>query len=266
MTLHKARLNGVDLAYRIDGEAERPWLILSNSIATDHGVWAPQIEALARSFRVVRYDTRGHGASSAPPGPYGFGDLAGDVVALMDHLGIAQSTFVGISLGGMTGLGLALDHPNRFDRFVCADARADAPDAYKQIWRPNIDTARAKGMAALVEPTLQRWFSEGFRADPSSHQVLSDAATMISRTSVEGYAGCANALMSLDFLPRLHTISVPSLFIVGEHDPAAPVAVMKDMSTTTPGSSFTVIENAAHLANLEQPDAFNAAFLGWLEA
>lgn len=266
MSLQKARLNGVDIAYRIDGEAGKPWVILSNSIATDHGLWARQIQALTTSFRVARYDTRGHGESSAPAGPYGFDDLAGDVVALMDHLGIARCTFVGVSLGGMTALALALDHPSRLDGVVCADARADAPDAYKQMWPANIEAARTKGMAALVEPTLQRWFSEGFRAEPASRRVLSDAAAMIARTSVEGYAGCANALMTLDFLPRLGAISVPSLFVVGEHDPAAPAAVMKAMSAATPGSSFAVIENAAHLANIEQPDAFNAAVLGWLEA
>jgi len=255
----------VRLSCRIDGNSGNPWLILSNSLATDHSMWSPQIGVLTRAYRVLRYDTRGHGASTAPPAPYSLATLAGDVIAIMDRYDIEQADFMGLSLGGMTGLGLALDHPDRIRRLICCDARADAPEAYRQMWPANIARAREKGMDALVEPTLERWFSGSFRARKASRPVLNATGDMIRRTSVEGYAGCAAALMGLDYLPRLGSITVPTLYVVGENDPAAPRAVMEKMAAQTPAADFFAIPKAAHLSNLERPDAFNNAVKGWLD-
>ncbi len=266
MTLETVTLATVSLAYRVEGDADKPWLILSNSLATDHRMWSPQMQALTADFRVLRYDTRGHGSSTATAAPYGFDDLTGDVIGLMDHLGIAKATFMGLSLGGMTALGMALDHPDRIERIICCDARADAPDVYKQMWPANIARARENGMSALAGPTIERWFTEAFRNKSASKPVLEETADMITKTSVEGYAGCASALMTLDYLPRLGAIKVPALFVVGAHDPAAPADVMKAMADATPGSAYVRIEDAAHLSNIEQPEAFTAAIQRWLSA
>lgn len=257
--------DNVRLACRIDGDADKPWLILSNSLATDHSMWSPQIGVLTRAYRVLRYDTRGHGDSDTPPAPYSLAGLVDDVIVIMGKYKIERADFMGLSLGGMIGLGLALDHPDRIRRLICCDARADAPEAYRQMWPANIARAREQGMDALVVPTLERWFSEPFRAARSSEPVLSATGEMIRRTSVEGYAGCAAALMGLDYLPHLGEITVPTLYIVGENDPAAPRAVMENMAAQTPAADFFVIPKAAHLPNLERPDAFNNAMKGWLD-
>ncbi|HMB47302.1 MAG TPA: alpha/beta fold hydrolase [Afifellaceae bacterium] len=255
----------VSLACRVDGDAANPWLILSNSLATDHRMWSPQLETLTRTHRVLRYDTRGHGASSATPAPYALTDLVSDVIGLMDGLEIENASFMGLSLGGITALGLALDHSDRIERIICCDARADAPEIYQQIWPANIARAREAGMDALVEPTLDRWFSEPFRTNPDSAQVLEATGDMIRATSVEGYVGCASALMGLDYLPRLPEIATPALFVVGETDPAAPADVMKTMAEKTPGADYVLIPEAAHLSNLERPDLFNKAVRDWLD-
>ena len=254
----------VTLNHVIDGDPGKPWLILSNSLATDHRMWRPQIEMLTATHRVLRYDTRGHGVSSVPQGPYDFDMLVGDVVAMMDALQIDTATFMGLSLGGMTSLGLALDHADRIDAIICCDGRADAPDIYKQMWPQMISRARENGMSGVAEQTITRWFSEAFRDDPDNVSVLVSTADMIRETPVEGYAGCAGALLGLDYLPRLGEIAVPSLYVVGEHDPAAPADVMRDMAQRTPGSEFAMIPGAAHLSNLENPQRFNAIVATWL--
>jgi 3-oxoadipate enol-lactonase len=259
------KAGAVELACRIDGDAGKPWLILSNSLATDHSMWSPQMDTLTRSHQVLRYDTRGHGQSAAPPPPYSLDDLVGDVIALMDVLEIETADFMGLSLGGMTGLGLALDHADRIKRLVCCDARADAPEPYRKMWPANIDRAREQGMDALVEPTLERWFSQTFRFNAQSAPVLSATGDMIRRTSVDGYAGCASALMGLDYHPRLGEIGIPTLYVVGETDPAAPQGVMKEMAELTPGAEFFTVQQAAHLSNLERPDLFNQAVGNWLD-
>ncbi|MEX3009701.1 alpha/beta fold hydrolase [Hoeflea sp. TYP-13] len=265
MSVDKIVLNGVALTCRIDGEPDKPWLILSNSLATDHRMWEPQLDALARTHQVLRYDTRGHGTSTAPAGPYEFGHLVSDVIGLMDALDIETATFMGLSLGGMTSLGLALDHSDRIERIICCDGRADAPDIYRQMWPAMIANARENGMGALVGPTLERWFSEEFHENPANRQTLEATGDMIRRTDVEGYAGCASALMGLDYLPRLPQIAIPALYVVGERDPAAPQAVMQGMAEATPGADFAVIPGAAHLSNMERPDVFNEIVTNWLQ-
>ena len=127
----RVNAGGTTLAVRIDGDEGSPWLILSNSLGATHAMWDPQIEALSAKYRVLRYDTRGHGESDTPEGPYGFADLEGDVIGLMDHYGIDKAAFMGLSMGGMTGLGLAINHPDRVSKVICADGRADAPEPFR---------------------------------------------------------------------------------------------------------------------------------------
>ncbi len=252
------------IAYQVDGPQGAPWLVMSNSLATDRRVWEPQIHELANKYRVVRYDTRGHGASQAGTAPYNFGHLTEDVHALFEELEIEQADFIGISLGGMTGLAFAMCAPERVGRLVCCDARASAPDAYKSMWENNIANLQEQGIAGLVEPTLERWFTSEFIMAPNNAGSLETVRSMFNATSAIGYEGAARALQNLDMLDGLPSLQCKTLYIVGESDMAAPVAVMQDMADRTPQACLKILPNAAHLSNIEQPDAFNSAISDFL--
>lgn len=256
---------GSALSYSIDGPEGAPWLILSNSLATDRRMWDPQLAALSAGRRVLRHDTRGHGQSAVVETAFGFDDLADDVVALMDAVGIETADMVGLSMGGMTALATAIRHPGRVSRVVCCDARADAPDPYKAIWDGNIAKVHESGVAALVDGTLERWFTEGFRADPANKATLDLVREMIVGTPDAGYVQAALCLKSLDLLGKLGGISCPAHYIAGEKDPAAPIPVMQAMTDATPNAALTVIPGAAHLSNMESPKAFTDAVLAFLD-
>ena len=256
---------GTLISYQIDGPERAPWLILSNSLATDRSMWRPQMAALSRSRRVLRYDTRGHGRSDSAEPPFTLEQLAGDVISLMDHLRINRAEFMGLSLGGMTGLQLAVDHPSRISRLVCADARADSPAAYREIWDGNIGRLHSDGIGVLCEPTMERWFTDAFLNSPEHSELLDGVRAMIRGTTPHGYEGVGRVLQQLDLLRRLPAIVCPVLYVVGEFDMAAPVATMQSMSDTTPEGRLVVIPGAAHLSNIEQPGLFLEAvseFLG----
>lgn len=256
-----ATVNGATLNYRVEGPDGAPWLTLSNSLAANLSMWDPQAEAFNADYRVLRYDTRGHGGSAPVGGDYSFDMLVGDVVGLWDALDIGKSHFCGLSLGGMTGIGLALGHAGRLDKAVICDCRADAPPFFVDMWVERRAGIQDKGIDAVVEGNLERWFTPEYLANPTP--LLDDVRAMIRTTSNEGFLGCTAALMKLDYLPRLGGIGVPALYVVGANDGPHP-EVMQAMHERTPGSQFAVIDNAAHLANLEQPAAFNktvAAFL-----
>lgn len=259
----RVEVNGTILNTRIDGEEGAPWIVLSNSLAATLDMWQPQVDLLARRYRVLRYDTRGHGGSDAPAGDYSFADLVGDVIGLMDRFGIERAAYMGLSLGGMTGLGLALAHPERVERLVCCDARADAPPPFIASWDDRVAAIRAGGMAAIAEPTLERWFSGRFRTDRPAE--VAHARRMILSTDVEGYAGCAAALKRLDYLQHLPGMTVPTLFVVGEEDSGAPPPVMQAMAAATPGSAFRSVAGAAHIANMDNPTGFAEAISPFLD-
>ena len=248
--------NGVTLAYQIDGPADGDWIILSNSLATDMRLFDYEASYLGQTRQVLRYDTRGHGQSSATQPPYSFPDLVGDLVALMDHLQIAKADFLGVSLGGMTALAMGVAHPDRVGRIACCDARADAPDPYKAIWDGNIAKMHAENLDALCEPTLTRWFTAEFLEDTANTSKLDVVRDMFKTTSPDGYEGCARCLQTLDLLPSLPNMGAETLFMTGDQDVAAPAAVMQAMADATPNGSFALIEDAAHLSNLEQPKRF----------
>lgn len=245
--------DGTRISYSVGGSG--PWLILSNSLATDRAMWAPQLDALRERFTVLSYDTRGHGESSVSEAEFGFERLAADVIDLMDHLGIERARFMGLSLGGMTGLALALAHADRIERVICCDARADAPEPYKAMWDTNIALSEA-GMDEIANSTLPRWFSPAFHAEVANQTTLSDIREMILGTPPEGYRKAARCLQSLDLLRSLDQIKLPVQFIVGEVDPAAPLPVVQEMADKIDGAEVHVIPGAAHLSNLENPDAF----------
>jgi len=261
--MSRVRVNGTDLWTRVEGPEDGPWLVLSNSLATTHAMWDPQIDFLTQKYRILRYDSRGHGDSTAPPSPYAFNDLVDDVIGLLDHFKIGRCSFMGLSLGGMTALGLGLDYPDRIDRLVCCDARADAPPPFVQSWIDRIAIVREKGTAALVNGSLERWFNDDFRA--RSPDDVAKATAMIAGTSDEGYVGCSEALSKLDYLRRLPTLTVPSLYVVGKQDMGAPAQAMAAMAAASPGGQYAEIDPAAHIANWENPTAFNAAIAPFLE-
>jgi 3-oxoadipate enol-lactonase len=258
------KVNGTNLATRIDGDRPNaPWLVLSNSLASDHTMWDGQVARLTQKYRVLRYDTRGHGASDAPTGPYTFDQLVGDVVGLLDHMKIARATFMGLSLGGMTGIGLALAHPGRLEKLVVCDARADGPDGFVKSWDERIAAIEKGGLQAIVAGTLERWLVPSFRA--GNPEVTKRVADMILATPPAGYIGCAGALKRLDYLKDMHKIITPSLFVVGREDLGAPVAAMQQMADGVSGARLAIIDNAAHLPNIDNAAGFDQAIAGFLE-
>lgn len=243
-------------------EPALPWLILSNSLAATTLMWGPQLAALQTRYRVLRYDTRGHGSTSAPHQVFNVSDLSQDVVDLADALDIARFSFLGLSLGGIVGLGLAVNHPERLDRLVCCDARADAPADYVQAWSGRIAAVADGGMEAVVDETLQRWLSEATRQSRPAIEVL--ARHMILQTTSVGYRYCAHALTRLNYLPRLEEICIPTLYVVGAQDTGTSPMVMQAMAERTPGALLMTVPDSAHICNLDNPEGFHAATASFL--
>jgi 3-oxoadipate enol-lactonase len=237
-------------------------MILSNSLGATTAMWQPQIDALTGNYRVLRYDTRGHGQSDTPRGDWTFDDLCADVIALMDHLGIGTCDFIGLSMGGMTGLGLALSHPDRVTRVICADARADAPPPFRAMWDERIAKVKQGGLSAIVDATLASWFTADWLAH--NPQLADGVREMVLSNPAEGYVACCHALKTLDYLRHLDRMTVPVLYVGGDQDKGAAPAVMRDMADRTPGGRYVAIRDAAHVANLNQPETFNAAITEFL--
>jgi 3-oxoadipate enol-lactonase len=260
----RVKANGLWFNVAVDGPSGAPWLTFSNSHATDLSLWDEQAARLHDRFRVLRYDARGHGGTEATQGVYDFDLLAGDVVALWDALGISHSHYVGLSLGGTTGIEVALRYPDRVASLAACDCRCNATPEFSASWDPRISAAQRDGLEALVEPTIQRWFTPAFREQ--NPPVLEKVRGMIRRTCVAGYVGCAEALKRIDCEPRLPEIRCPTLFLTGEKDPSAPPDLVGRWRSLVSGSRLAVIPNAAHLTNIEQPEAFNAALDEFLSA
>lgn len=245
------------LAAHLWGDPRAQAVVLSHSILTSSAMWRGQVDLLTRlGLFVVGVDTRGHGESVATPAPYSMSMFVNDTLTALDALDIGRAHFVGLSLGGMIGLGLGIAHADRLLSLVVCDARADSPDSFRAPWPERIEIARHQGCAALAASTVQRWFGREF-IETRPEEVRS-IAEMIAKTSVTGFVGSAQALMQLDYLGAVDVIDTPLTLIVGENDGTLP-AVMRDLHQRCPGSAFEVIPNAGHLPNVEQPNAFNAA-------
>ncbi len=253
--------NGISFETRVEGREGAPWLTFSNSLACNFSLWDEQVAPLAADFRILRYDTRGHGGSDATAGDYDFDLLTGDVVGLWDALEIEASHFVGLSLGGMTGLGLALGHPDRMISLAACDCRADAPQMYLDNLAARCTILDEDGIEPLAEANLATWFTASYVA--SGKPLLDRARAMVRTTSRDGFVGCVGALKGLDYIGRLGEIAVPTLYAVGGEDGGFPAA-MKDMHEATPGSRYEIIPRAAHLSNLENPADFNRIVGGFL--
>ncbi len=251
----QATLNGLDIHYEITGSGTGPWITLSHSLACSSDMWKPQVELLKKHFTVLCYDTRGHGRTATTPGPYTLEQLADDAHALLRHLKIEKTHWMGLSMGGMIGQVLAIRHPECLDKVIIADSTGKAPPNGVAMWAERAETARTKGMAALVEPTLGRWFTPPFHN--SQPEVLKEIGALIESTSVEGYAACCAAIGLIDNLEGLKKLSHQALVIVGDQDLATPLAASEAIHKSWAHSELVVIKDAAHLSNLEQVTAYN---------
>lgn len=258
----KINANGIQVNYILDGPAGAPVVTLSHSLATDFSMWDPQLEALRARYRVLRYDTRGHGGTEAPGGAYSLPQLAADARALLDALGIAKTHWVGLSMGGMIGQTLALETPEVFSSLVLCDTSSRVPAEARPLWHERIKTAETQGMDPLVEPTIGRWFTPPFIA--SRKDVVDRVRGMIRATPPRGYAGCCHAISLLDLTDRLGAITLATLVVVGEDDQGTPVAASKAIQERVKGSQLEILKSAAHLSNIEQPDAFTRAVTAFL--
>jgi 3-oxoadipate enol-lactonase len=252
--------DGIRLHHRVDGPADAPVLLFVNSLGTDLRMWEPQAAALADRFRIVRYDSRGHGRSDAPPGPYSLERLALDALALLDALDVERAHICGLSLGGMVGLWLAIHRPSRIGRAVFANTAARiGSDA---TWSARIEAVQAGGMPAIHDAVLARFLSAGFRA--SSPETTRTVGEMLLATPPHGYIGCCAALRDADLRHLASTIEAPSVVIGGELDEATPPAQAEDLHGAIVPSDLMVIPGVAHLSNLEVPDLFNRRVLDLL--
>jgi 3-oxoadipate enol-lactonase len=258
----KTSVNGIDTYYEIHGKQGAPWLAFSHSLACSVRMWDAQIEALKERFRILAYDTRGHGKSAAPAGPYTLEAMADDLRALVSHLDIQRMHFVGLSMGGMIGQTFAIKYPGVFSSLTLADTTSRYPAEAAPLWQERIRTAETKGMEPLVQPTLERWFTAPFRE--KNADAVRKVATAIATTPVAGYAGCCAAIPKINVTARLKEIKCPVLVICGEQDPGTPPAMAREIHDNTPGSKLVLIPQAAHLSNLEQPAAFNRALEDFL--
>ncbi|MFZ0725949.1 MAG: 3-oxoadipate enol-lactonase [Desulfobacterales bacterium] len=258
----KIEANGITINVAISGNASGPVVMLSHALATTLDLWWPQLAALEPHFRLLRYDTRGHGASDAPAGAYSLEQMANDAVAVMDALAIETVHWVGISMGGMIGQALALNHAERLRSLVLCDTAAVVAPEAQPLWRQRIEKARAAGMAALAEETLQRWFTPPYLAENPPE--VGRIREMILTTPVAGFRGCSEAIRRLDYIDRLGEIRLPTLIVVGEQDPGTPVASSEAIHRRIAGSRLEIIPSAAHLCNVEQPQAFNRTLLEFL--
>jgi 3-oxoadipate enol-lactonase len=247
------------LNYQVEGADGAPWLILSNSLGTELGMWAPQMPALLKHFRVLRYDTRGHGKSSVPAGPYTMAQLGRDVIALMDHLKIDRAHFCGLSMGGMIGMWLGANHPARFDSLVLCNTAAKI--GVPELWNARIAKVDSEGMASIVPAVLDRWFTSGFLQNaPKEIDVVRQ---MLLDTPPTGYAANCAAVRDMDQREGLGGIPVPTLVIGGTQDLATPPQDSKLVADRIKGARYVELD-AAHLSNWEKPGQFTDHLVGFL--
>ncbi len=258
----KLKANDIEINCEVSGRQDAPAVVLSHSLGSSMAMWNPQMEALESHFRVLRYDMRGHGGSDAPEGAYTLEQLGEDAVGLLDALRIRVVHWVGLSIGGMIGQYLVLNHADRLRSLVLCDTAAAIPEEAQAMRQQRIEIAREQGMEPLVEQTLDRWFTPAFlRLNPPQVELI---RRHFLATPVAGYIGCSEAIRNLNYLERLSEIKTPTLIIVGEEDPGTPVTASEAIHERIAGSSLVVLPSAAHLSNVEQPEAFTRALIDFL--
>ena len=256
------RVNGTVLNYRFDGPDKGPVVMFSNSLASDLSMWDAQVSLLVQTgYRVLRYDSRGHGRSEVPAGPYSIELLADDAVGLIDALGLEKVHFCGLSMGGMVGQVLGARHSDRLLSLVLSSTAAHLP--HRENWDERIRTVKEKGMDGVINATIDRWFTK--TGQERLHAEVTHVKTMILNTPVEGFCACCTALQNMDLRDLIQPISKRTLVIVGEHDPGTPVSAARFIQGQITASKLMVITAAAHFANVEQSGTFNKALLNFVE-
>ncbi|AFR50703.1 3-oxoadipate enol-lactonase [Gordonia sp. KTR9] len=245
----------------VTGRPDGPAVVLSNSLGSTHRMWDAQIAALEERFRVVRYDTRGHGDSPVLQGPYSIDELADDVIALLDRLDIERAHLVGLSLGGMTMMRVAARDPERVDRLALLCTAAYLPPA--QGWTDRAALVRADGTSAVAAAVVQRWFTPGYLA--ANTEARQGYEAMVAATPAEGYAACCEAIAVMDQRPDLSSITAPTLAIAGADDPATPPDLLREIADAVPNGRLLVVPDSAHLATAQQPDIITPALIEHLE-
>lgn len=249
-----ADVDGAVIHYRLDGDDGLPALVLSNGLGTDLSAWDCQVPLLSDAFRVLRYDTRGHGASSTPPSAFSMEQLGRDVLTLLDALAISRAHFCGLSLGGMTGMWLGIHAPHRLESLTLANTAARVGPS--TMWNARIDAVMTAGMASISDAAVARWFTPRFVAE--KRELVSNVKGAMERTSPQGYVQCCAAIRDADFTDEVARIAVPVLVINGTHDVATPPADGLFLAQQIPGAQAVALD-AAHLSNIEAPLLFAEA-------
>lgn len=253
----------VEVRHEMAGPADGPVVVLAGSLGSDLRMWDPQVEPLVSAgFRVVRYDQRGHGRSPAPDGPYTLEELGADLLALLDRLALPRVSLVGLSLGGMTGMWLAANHPERLDRLVLCCTSAELGPA--SMWAERARVARESGLDGLADAGVGRWLTHAGRAaNPALSAWLRE---MFTSQSAEGYASCCTAVQTMSIVDSLPSVTVPTLVIAGAEDQATPPDHARRIADTIPGARLEIVDGAAHLGNVERPAQFTALILNHLRS
>jgi 3-oxoadipate enol-lactonase len=247
-------MSTVQLHHELAGAPEAPPLLLGGSLGTTLAMWAPQVAGLADRLRLVAFDHRGHGGSPAPPGPYSIAEMGRDVLALMDSLGLERSSYAGLSIGGMVGIWLAENAPERIDRLVVLCSSAHVPPASN--WTQRARAVREAGSPDVIADTVvSRWFTPRWAAE--NHAIVAAHRAMIANTDAEGYASCCEALASMDLRAGLPGITAPTLVIGGADDPSIPPEHQRAIAAAVPRSRLEIIDDAAHLASVQHPETVN---------
>jgi len=251
--------DGCKLYVDVQGDTDAPVLMLSNSLGTTHRMWDDQVKPFTQHFRLVRYDRRGHGQSGCPKGPYTMEQLGRDVLAIIDALDVEKVHWCGLSMGGMVGMWLGANAPERINKLILSNTAAYYAD--KTPWNDRIRTVREKGLASIVNANMERWFTKDFRA--RSPQAVQRMADMFLTTPLEGYVGCCEAVRDMDHREILKEIAAPTLVIAGRHDPATTVENAEFIRSRIPRANMTLVD-AAHISNVEQPHDYAEIVLGFL--
>jgi 3-oxoadipate enol-lactonase len=252
-------INGEPFNIMVEGKADGPDLLFSNSLSSNLSMWDAQAEALKEAFRIVRYDSRGHGKSVAPAEPYSIPQLGRDVLAILDSLKVEKAHFCGLSKGGMVGQWLLTHHRDRIDKAVLANTAAQMPPP--DLWNGRIRNVTRNGMAAIVDATIERWFTKGFVE--RAPKEIAAIRKMIAATPAAGYCGCSAAIRDMDQRESIRGITNPVLLISGAHDPATTPAMMELMNERIKGAQWVSLD-AAHISNIEQAEAFTRAMREFL--
>ena len=259
-------LAGRSIYYDLAGPEDGPVVCFTHSLASDGGMWAEQMPALiAAGFRVLRLDMRGHGGSDPVSGDYTMAQLADDVAAALDFLGIQKVQFIGLSIGGMLGQAFAIAHGQRLISAMLCDTSPQTMAGAQEAWAPRIAAVKkANSLTPLADGTMERWFTDAFK--PRNPGRWKQIHATIAGTTPAGYLGCAGAILDFDFVPKLPQVKVPTLVVCGAEDEGTPPAGNKKIAELIPGARYEEIADARHFPNVERPEVFNPILLGWLDA